>query len=256
MCWNLSAQPLNNLSGNRGKYMKVVTNTKLIKRNAKIGQFTSIGALVVLGIGLYISFKMPDKFAYSLGALLLGFFMSQVGMYYGNRWGRSPRPDELIDKGLKGLGREYTVYHYTTAASHLLVGPAGIWTLMPYYQSGKIVYEKKRWKSRGGGFMQSYLRLFGQENMGRPEIESENEIEATRRYLTRILPEGTELPPIKSLLLFTSPKVELKVEDAPLPAITPKDLKEFMREKSKEEPLGEQILDKLLSALPKAEHEE
>jgi hypothetical protein len=236
--------------------MKVVTNTKLIKRNAKIGQYTSVGALVILGVGLYISFKMPDKFAYSLGALLLGFFMSQIGMYYGNRWGRSPRPDELIDKGLKGLGREYTVYHYVTAASHLLVGPAGVWTLMPYYQSGIIVYEKKRWKSRGGGFLQSYLRLFGQENLGRPEIESETGIESIKRYLTRILPEGSEVPPIKSLLLFTSSKVELKVEDAPLPTITPKDLKDFMREKSKEEPIGALMLDTLLRALPKPDREE
>jgi hypothetical protein len=236
--------------------MKVVTNTKLIKRNAKIGQFTSIGALVILGIGLYISFKMPDKFAYSLGALLLGFFMSQIGMYYGNRWGRSPRPDELIDKGLKGLGREYTVYHYVTAASHLLVGPAGIWTLMPYYQSGVIVYEKKRWKSKGGGFLQSYLRLFGQENMGRPEIESETEIEATRRYLTKILPEDSEIPPIKALLLFNSPKVELKIENAPLPAITPKELKDFMREKGKDKPIGDLMLDALLRVLPKPEQEE
>lgn len=236
--------------------MKVVTNTKLIKRNAKIGQYTSVGALVILGVGLYISFKMPDKFAYSLGALLLGFFMSQIGMYYGNRWGRSPRPDELIDKGLKGLGREYTVYHYVTAASHLLVGPAGVWTLMPYYQSGIIVYEKKRWKSRGGGFLQSYLRLFGQENIGRPEIESETGIESTKRYLTRILPEGSEVPPIQSLLLFTSPKVELKVEDAPLPTITPKDLKDFMREKSKEKPIGDLLLDTLLRALPKPDREE
>jgi len=236
--------------------MKVVTNTKLIKRNSKIGQYTSIGALVVLGIGLYISFKIPSKFAYSLGALLIGFFMSQIGMYYGNRWGRSPRPDELIDKGLKGLGREYTIYHYVTAASHLLVGPAGIWTLMPYHQSGVIVYEKKRWKSKGGGFLQSYLRLFGQENMGRPEIESETEIEATRRYLTKILPEGSEVPPIKALLLFTSPKVELKIQDAPLPAIAPKDLKDFMREKSKEEPISALILDTLLRALPKPELQE
>ena len=236
--------------------MKVVTNTKLIKRNAKIGQYTSIGALVILGIGLYISFKMPDKFAYSLGALLLGFFMSQIGMYYGNRWGRSPRPDELIDKGLKGLGREYTIYHYVTAAPHLLVGPAGVWTLMPYYQSGIIVYEKKRWKSRGGGFLQSYLRLFGQENLGRPEIESETGIESIKRYLTRILPEGSEVPPIKSLLLFTSPKVELKVEDPPLPTITPKDLKDFMREKSKEEPIGALMLDTLLRTLPKPDREE
>jgi hypothetical protein len=236
--------------------MKIVTNTKLIKRNAKIGQFSSIGALVILGIGLYISFTQQSLYIYSLGALLLGFLLSQVGMYYGNRWGRSPRPDELIDKGLKGLGREFTVYHYVTAAAHLLVGPAGVWTILPYYQSGVVVYEKKRWKSKGGGFLQSYLRLFGQENMGRPEIESDTEIESTKRYLTRLLPEGSEIPAIKSLLLFTSPRVELKVEGAPLPAITPKDLKDFMREKSKEEPIGELVLDKLLSVLPKPEREE
>jgi hypothetical protein len=236
--------------------MKIVTNIKLIKRNAKIGQFTSIGALVILGIGLYISFKMPDKFGYSLVALLLGFFMSQIGMYYGNRWGRSPRPDEIIDKGLKGLGREYTIYHYKTPAAHLLVGPAGLWTLMPYYQSGKIVYEKKHWKSKGGGFLQSYLRLFGQENMGRPEIESETEIETTQRYLLKILPEGIEIPPINALLLFTSPKVDLNVGEAPLPAITPKDLKDFMREKSKIEALNPQTLESLFRFLPKPENEE
>ena len=84
--------------------MKTVTNVKLIKRNAKIGQYTSLGALVVLGIGLYITFKMPDKFAYSLAALLIGFFMSQVGMHFTNRWGRNPRPDDIIDKSLKGSG--------------------------------------------------------------------------------------------------------------------------------------------------------
>ena len=236
--------------------MKVVTNTKFIKQNAKIGQYTSIGALAILVAGLFIFFKMPGKLAYSLGALLFGFFMLQVGTYYDNRWGRSPRPDEYIDKSLKGMGREYTVYHYVTAASHLLVGPADVWTLMPYYQSGIITYEKKRWKSKGGGFLQSYLRLFGQENMGRPEIDTKAEMEATKRYLTKILPEGSEVPPIKALLLFTSPKVELKVEDAPLPAIIPQDLKDFLREKSKEKPIGDLLLDTLLQSLPKSEGEE
>jgi hypothetical protein len=235
--------------------MRIVTNSKLIKRNSKIGQFTSLGALVILGIGLYISFSRQDLYLYSLGALLLGFLMSQVGMHYGNRWGRSPRPDELIDKGLKGLGREYAVYHYVTPATHLLVGPAGVWTLLPYYQSGVIVYDKNRWKSRGGGFMQSYLRLFGQENLGRPDADSANEIEATKRYLSRLLPEGTELPPIRSVLLFTSPKVELKVENAPLPAILPQGLKEFMREQSKEAPLSDSMLEQLIRALPKPERE-
>src|SRR5512136_1316798 len=107
--------------------MKIVTNEKLIKRNARIGRYTTMAALVILGIGAYITFTMPDKFAYSLGALLVGFFLSQMGIYFGNRWGRSPRPDEVMDKNLKGLGREYTIYHFSTPASHLLVGPAGIW---------------------------------------------------------------------------------------------------------------------------------
>jgi hypothetical protein len=235
--------------------MKIVTNSKMIKRNAKIGQYTSIGALVILGIGLYISFKFPTKFPYSLGALLLGFFMSQIGMYYGNRWGRSPRPDEMIDKSLKGLGREYTIYHYVTPTSHLLVGPAGIWTIMPYFQSGLISFEKNKWRSKGGGFIQGYLRIFGQENIGRPEIDSKVEIDSTSRYLGRIVPDGTQLPEIHALLVFTNPKVELKVEGSPTPAITTDQVKDFMREKQKTIPLPAEILSLITGVLPQPEKE-
>jgi hypothetical protein len=236
--------------------MKKVTNTKMIKRNAKIGQYMSIGALVILGVGLYISFKYPNMFAYSLLALLLGFFLSQVGMYYGNRWGRSPRPDQVIDDSLKGLGRDFTVYHYVTPASHLLVGPAGIWILLPFFQSGVITYEKKRWRSKGGGFIQGYLRIFGQENIGRPEIESKVEIESASRFLTRLLPEGTKLPEIKALLIFTHPKAVLKVEDAPTPALVVGQVKDFMREKVKTNPISEEMLSLISNALPKPEKEE
>ena len=236
--------------------MKTVTNIKLVKRNAKIGQYTSLGALVVLGIGLFITFKWPIMFEYSLAALLVGFFMSQVGIHFTNRWGRNPRPDEIVDKSLKGLGREFTVYHYVTPVSHLLVGPAGVWTIMPNFQSGIIAYDKKRWRAKGGGFLQSYMRMFGQENIGRPDLESEAEINSAKRYLKRVLPEGTEIPEVRSALLFANPKVELKVEGAPLPALTPKDLKDFLREKSKEKNIGELTLETIRKALPKAEKEE
>jgi hypothetical protein len=236
--------------------MKIVSNLKLINRNAKIGSYTSTAALVVLGAGLYISFRYPDKFAFSLGALLLGFFLSQVGMYFSNKWGRKPRPDEIIDKSLKGLGREYIIYHFVTPVSHLLVGPAGIWTIMPRFQSGIVSYDKKRWRSRGGGFITSYLRLFGQENIGRPDLEAEAEIESTKRYLKRVLPEGTEIPSVQAALLFAHPKVDLHVEEAPLPALTPKDLKDFLREKSKLRPIGDLTLDLVRKALPQPQREE
>jgi len=236
--------------------MKIVTNQKLIKRNARIGQVTSITALVILGVGFYTTYKMPDKVAYSLGALLIGFFLSQMGIYYGNRWGRSPRPDELLDRGLKGLGREYTIYHYTTPVSHLLVGPAGIWILLPYYQSGRITYQKGRWRAKGGGFVQSYLRIFGQENLGRPDLEAGSEVDVLKRHLTRLLPEGTELPEIRTALLFTNPKVELNVKDAPLPSLTPKDLKEFLREQAKNKTISAEMLDSLREVLPQPTKEE
>jgi hypothetical protein len=236
--------------------MKSVTNLKLIKRNAKIGQYTSFGALVVLGLGLFITFKYPNAFQYSLAALLVGFLMSQIGIHFTNRWGHNPRPDEIVDKSLKGLGREFTIYHYVTPVSHLLVGPAGVWTIMPNFQGGVIAYDKKRWKAKGGGVLQSYMRLFGQENLGRPDLESEAEIDSAKRYFKRVLPEGTEVPQVSSLLLFANPKVELKVEGAPLPALTPKDLKDFLREKTKDKTIGDLTLDTVRKALPQAEKEE
>ncbi len=236
--------------------MKIVTNSKLVKRNAAIGKYSSIVALVILGIGLYITFKMPDKFAYSMICLLAGFMLSQVGIYFGNRWGRSPRPDEIINKNMKGMGREYTVYHYVTPASHLLVGPAGAWTLLPLYQGGKIIYDGKRWRTKGGGFARSYLRIFGQESIGRPDLEAGAEIKAVTNYLTRLLPEGTQLPEVRSALLFTDPKAELEVEKAPLPAMTPKDLKEFLKARAKENPMPSLLLEAVRRALPQPEKEE
>ncbi len=46
--------------------MKIIKNEKLIKRNGQIGQYTSIGALVVLGVGMYISFTKPNLFTWSI----------------------------------------------------------------------------------------------------------------------------------------------------------------------------------------------
>jgi hypothetical protein len=236
--------------------MKIVTNTKLIKRNRKIGQYTTIAAMLMLVAGLYVFYKIQTNLIYGLGLTVVGFFLFQISTYFVNRWGRFPRPDEVINKNMKGMGREYTVYHYTTPASHLLVGPAGLWLLMPYYQGGIITYNGKRWRSKGGGFARSYLRLFGQESMGRPDIESAAEIQAVKRFLERILPQGTEVPEIRAALLFTDPKVELQFEATPIPALKPDGLKDFLKRAAKEKPITELALSALRAALPKAEKDE
>ena len=223
--------------------MKIIKNDQLIKRNAKIGNWTSLGALVVLGVGMYISLARTDLFAYALGALLLGFTLTQIGMYMGNRYGRSPRPDEKLDAGLKGLPGDFSMYHYTSPASHLLVGPAGLWVIMPYHQRGRVSFQKNRWKMGGGGFLQSYMRIFGQESIGRPDVESESEANNLRKHLAKHMEESA-IPDIKTVIVFTNDEVEIDAEDAPIPAMKLKQLKEFFRQQAKDKKLSTQaILD-------------
>jgi len=229
--------------------MKIIKNEKLIKRNAAIGSWTSLAVLVVLGLGMYISFTRTELFTYSLVALVLGFTLTQIGMYMGNRFGRSPRPDEKLDAGLKGLQNEFVMYHYTTPASHLLVGPAGVWVMMPYHQRGQVTFKKNRWRVSGGGFLQNYMRIFGQEGLGRPDIEIDNEIKSVRKHLSKQMDES-EIPEIHALMVFTNDEIEVDGADAPIPAMKLKQVKEFMRIKAKEKKFSQMQLAAIKAALP------
>ena len=229
--------------------MKIIKNEKLIKRNATIGNYLSLGALVVLGIGMYISIKRTDLFPYALAALVGGFIMTQVGIYMGNRFGRNPRPDEKLDAALKGLLNEFAIYHYTAPVSHLLVGPAGVWVLLPYHQRGQMIFQKKRWQMKGGGFLQGYMRIFGQEGIGRPELDAEGETSAVRKYLAKQMEEA-EVPEVNAMLVFTSDDVEIEAADSPIPALKAKQIKDFFRQRAKEKPIGQMQLAAVKAALP------
>ncbi|MBP6178995.1 MAG: hypothetical protein KA480_11755 [Anaerolineales bacterium] len=224
--------------------MKIIKNEKLIERNGKIGQWVSLGALAVLGLGMYISFSKPDLFVYSVLCLILGFIMTQIGMYMGNRWGRSPRPDEKFDTGLKGLHSEFSIYHYSTPVSHLLVGPSGVWVLLPYHQKGKAEFVKGRWKMGGGGFMQSYMRIFGQESIGRPDLDAQNEVQVIRKFLAKKMDEAS-IPEIRPILVFTSDEVEVEPGDSPIPAMKLKQLKEFLRQGAKSRAISSSQIEDL-----------
>lgn len=229
--------------------MKIIKNEKLIKRNSQIGQWTSLGALAVLGLSMYLNFNRTDLIAYSLSGLLLGFILMQIGIYMGNHYGRRPRPDEKLDAGLKGLQNEYLIYHHTAPVSHLLVGPAGIWVLLPYHQRGQVTFRKNRWRMSGGGFLQVYMRIFGQEGIGRPDLETESKINAVKKHFARHMYES-QIPQINAMMVFTSDDVTIDAKDSPIPAMKLKEIKEFFRKKAKEKPIGQMQLAAVKAALP------
>jgi len=231
--------------------MKVITNEKLIKKYSNLGKYLNIGAIAILFGGMAISWLRIDLFYLAMIALLAGFILSQVSIFFINRWGRRPRPDERITASLKGLTNDYTLYHYNTPVSHLLVGPAGVWTILPYFQRGTITYEKNRWKQRGGGLGLAYLKVFAQEGLGRPDLDSKSDLDKLTEFFTQAM--GTEIPEVKSVLVFTDKRADLQVEGAPIPTMAAEDLKEFIRKQAKEKPLPGNILNSTKSILPKEE---
>ena len=210
--------------------MIIVRNEKLIKRNTQIGKYSGIIAIAILGGGMYLSFQYQDQVIYSMVALILGFILSQVGIFYTNRFGRSPRPDQELDNALKGLDDQYVLYHYQSPVDHLLIGPAGIWILFPHLIKGKIIFDDKkgRWKKIGGNF---YLKFFAQDSIGNPDQDIDSAIKRLQKGLGNI--PDFELPVIKSALVFTNELAEVDAENAPYPTLHARQLKKVIRKEAK-----------------------
>jgi len=230
--------------------MKIIRNDKLIRRNARIGGIATLGGLALLVGGMIFTFttRDPSQVGWSWLLLIAGFIASQVGVYFGGRFGRSPRPDEQLDRALKGLDERYSIFHFTTAVSHLLVGPAGVWIFLPRHQGGKITYAKGRWRQSKSGCVQAYLRFFAQEGIGRPDLDIPVETQSLTKFFNKKDPE-LEVPPIQAAVVFTNENVELEVDDAPAPSLPAKELKEFIRKKAKDAPLSMTKVKEIVAAL-------
>lgn len=238
--------------------MKIITDPKKIERNKKIGMYTSLGSLVALFAGagitlssLFRSFENPENIDptltnYAFIAMAIGLVLSQIGVYFANRWGRTPTIDERLSLSLKGLDDRYTLYHYVTPVPHLLAGPSGLWVINAQYQQGTIAYENNRYRQRGVGF---FSRIIGQEGVSHPDQEAKAYSADLEKMLKKELPD-TELPPILPLIVFTNPKTTVQAADAPVPTIHVEKLKDFVRRKTKETPAGIAALQAVKEVLP------
>lgn len=231
--------------------MKVIANEKLIRRKARIGTYSNAAAIVILLGGLVISFLRKDLFWLSGVTLVAGFGLSQFSFYYINRFGRRPRLDQHVANSLKGLSNDFTLYQYNTPASHLLVGPAGVWAILPYYQRGTIVYEGNRWKQKGGGMAFTYMKIFAQEGLGRPDLDLESNLTGIQDFLQKKLNGNT--PEVNAVLLFVDKRAELDADDSPVPTLRPAEMKTLIRKAAKQQPLPQAEIQRIKAILPQPE---
>lgn len=224
--------------------MKQVINEKLITRNKRIGNITSIAGIAILAAGLVLNINAtPTRTLLSFGALIIGFIVAQVSTYYVTKFGRSPRFDEVIAHNLSKLNSNYTFYVYSSPVPMLLIGPSGIWIPTPVSASGEIYYDKK-WKQSGGSFL---LKLFGQENIGRPGLDVKANEKQLHEFLSNHFEED-RIPPINSILVSLHPKATIgDVEEAPIPIVEADALRRKLRKVSRktEEEIPQETLDKI-----------
>jgi hypothetical protein len=229
--------------------MKIIRNDKVIKRNNRLAGIGILGGLASVIASIIISINFQELIGWSYAILFVGFVFLQFGLYFMNRYGRKPRPDEALDTGLKGLDDRYTIYHYNSPVPHLLIGPAGIWILIPYFQNGRVTYEKNRWRLRGGGFLAGYMRIFGQEGLGRPDLESAAEVDAMKKFFKKYLPD-VEVPEVRKVMIMTSDQAQIDAEDSPIPIVQVKKLKEMIRKNAKKGDIKLEQLQAIKDALP------
>jgi hypothetical protein len=226
--------------------MKKVINDKLIKRNKMIGNITSVGGIAILAAGLILNFNpTPLRTMISFGALIIGFIVAQISTHYVNRFGRSPRFDEIIADNLSKLNNDYTYFAYSGPVPMILVGPSGMWVPVPVSASGEITYDKK-WRQKGGSFL---LKFFGQENIGKPDLEAEANERRINELLAQKLDEQ-EIPPVRSILVSLNPKAVIEnVENAPVPMVQVNALRRHIRkvDRKMEAEISKETLQKINS---------
>lgn len=234
--------------------MQVITNEKLIRSRARLGRAASFTGLAMLLLALVASFLTQWWFASlaSFGFLIVGFVLSQIGIYFANRWVKQPRPDQTLDKILKGFDDRYSLYNYILPAAHVLLAPFGLCVIRPKGEGGKIRCQGAKWRHKVG--WRRLLYLFGQEGLGNPTREVQSEVEKLRRFLAQRLPNNDI--PIEGVVVFTNPQVDLEVDNPTVPVLDGKQFKIFLRDLSRERPMPasqrKQLAEILAEAVPKS----
>jgi hypothetical protein len=204
--------------------MQVSTNEKLIARRRRIGTYASFGGLGVLLAGMVASFQVKYIWA-SLVALVAGFLLAQFGNYNLRRWGRSPRPDEVIETALKGFDDRYHLYSWSLPAPFVLLSPQGVYSFVTRDQGGEISVNGSQWKSKFT--LGRALLAFAQEGLGNPSTEAQEGANRLGKWIGEELPDLTA--EILPAVVFTNQQVKLQISDPVVPVMDAANLKKWLR---------------------------
>jgi hypothetical protein len=221
--------------------MKAIIDRNKVGRLAQLSNIGSIGGLVLLLASVLLPLFQSKLAGYSLWLMILGLGIAMVGIYFANRWVRKPRPEDVLDKALKSVTDTYHLYHYPSLpCDHLLLTPTGVVLLETVNLGGIFTYKNGHWKENMT--FGRALRYIVEEHLGDPIKAT---LQAESQVQTRIRQEvstGMTIP-IRSIIVFTHPAVDLEVKDAPIPVCMADKLRKLVATEGPK--LDQNIYDRL-----------
>jgi hypothetical protein len=205
--------------------VKIIRNENHIKLRARIGQWARLAGIATMGLVMIIPFARPQLIGIAYASLLVGLVLVQIGLYFTKQWRRRPRPDEVLEKALKGFGSHFELYSFYLPASHVLLGPPGLFVLRVQPQDGQITCQADRWHQEFS--IARFLGFSGQRSVGNPTRAIQAEARKMAAFLAKHLPD--EEINVQPLIVFTNDKAELSIFEPSIPVLPYKKLKAYLR---------------------------
>lgn len=261
--------------------MRSYRNIKEIRRKEKLGRRLSLIGLGILFVGLLASFvptwyptppqnNSVGAFFYQYWNLIafltlpIGFAFASFGSYYINRFARRAwpevkvlaRPDEMLERAMKGFDDKYAYFAFSLPARYVLVGPAGVLVFAVRSDRGRVQVNGDRWREPFS--LGRLLTIFAREGVGNPAKEIEEE---TRKLRDLLAASGGDTAggagtggdfadvPFDGAAVFLNPAVNLTVNAPAIPVLRSGDVKDFVRRKAKETKLAPDVLRRLTDRL-------
>lgn len=229
--------------------MRIIRNERRIRTYEAIGRYATLGGLSVLLIGLVISFIRPTWIIPLMISLGLGFLLSLVGGYFADRYAGPLAHYKALAEMLKGLDYRHALIQYLLPADHVLLEPGGCTCFVVKAQGGVATYEngrEGRWRHKQRG--KFFRQLVGQEALGRPHVEAEQEVEKLIRYLDDHMERADQVP-VRGAIVFVNEDVRVDADESPVPAFYRKRVKDWLRGPGDLQPLPHDVREELAAAL-------
>jgi hypothetical protein len=122
------------------------------------------------------------------------------------------------------LDDRYKLYAFLSSSlpDYILVSPAGVQVLIVRQEGGQVACVRDQWNKSSGSRL---LSFFG-PTLGNPSADAAKQLQKLRALLAE---HGLSEMPTSGVVVFTNPKVQLRVEGCSATVTRVKELKDVLR---------------------------